>query len=189
VNRLVVAAALWSATVLAVSPVAGAAPAKSVSYTLTGSAEWNALFLPSSFAISGEVTDWHRSLGTYAGTVSAGTYTPSCADGPYGPNCAPASGSITLALEGGSITAVAEPGSLVNQRFTGPSLDPFVFLLTLSVTSGTRGYAHAHGTLSLVYDTTRNNLSPDPTGAPCYIDGVGTCPISDTGALTGTITR
>ena len=187
--RRLALAVLCVSTLLAVAPVAAAGPTKSIDDTLTGSSQWNAIDFPTSFAISGDVVEDGHPAGTYAGTVLAGTYAPNCASGPYGPNCAPATGSITFALRGGTITTESEPGGLVTRRFTGASEDSYVIELTLDVTSGTHAYAAAQGTLSLVYETTRNNRAPDPTGAPCYVNGIETCPISDTGTLTGTITR
>jgi hypothetical protein len=168
---------------------AQAAATKSVSYTLTGSAQWNALDLPSSFTVSGQVSDGGATIGTYSGTFLAGTFA-SCPDNPYGPLCAPVTGdTITFALKNGSITAAVQPGSTVWQLFTGPSQDVYAFELSLTVTGGTRAYAHAQGTLSLLYRSIRDNLYPDPTGAPCSHNGVATCPIFDIGTVTGTITH
>jgi hypothetical protein len=170
--------------------VASAGTTTSVSYTLTGSSEWNAIVFPSSFALSGQLYDGNAKAGTYTGTLLALSYAADCSAGPWGPHCGPATGSITFALRGGSITASVDPGGLVTQRFTGPSLDSYVFELTLSVTSGTRAYADAQGTLSMFLDTTRDNLAWDPvTLAPCYTVDITSCPISDSGTLTGTITR
>jgi hypothetical protein len=189
--RRVAMAVLALVSLLGLSAVvAEAGPTKSVSYTLTGSSEWNALEFPSSFAIAGEVSDGKANVGTYTGTLSAGTFA-ACADNPYGPACAPVTGgTITFALRGGSITTAVEPGGTVWQVVPVPSQEVYVFELTLSVTSGTHAYAHAQGTLSLVYQTRRDNLAPDPvTLAPCFHVDIGSCPISDTGTLTGTITR
>jgi hypothetical protein len=190
VRRVAVAVLAFVSLLACSAAVASAATTKSVSYTLTGSSEWNAVVYPTSFAISGQLYDGNAKAGTYTGTLTAGTYVEACAAGPWGPWCAPASGSITLALRGGTITASVEPEGLVTQRFTGPSLDSYVFELSLSVTSGTRAYADAQGTLSMFLDTTRNNLAWDPvTLAPCYTVDITSCPISDSGTLTGTITR
>jgi hypothetical protein len=190
--RRVVVAVLAFASLLALSPVvADAGPTKQVSYTLTGSAEWNAFEFPSSFAIDGQVSDGKANVGTYTGTLTAGTFA-ACADNPHGPACAPVTGgTITFALRGGSITTTVEPGGTVWQLLPVPSQEAYVFELTLSVTSGTHAYAHAQGTLSLVYQTRRDNLATDPvTQGPCaFTVGIAACPIEDTGTLTGTISR
>lgn len=189
VRRIVVALLAFASLLGLSAVVADAATTKSVSYTLTGSAEWNALYYPSSFAIGGQVYDGAAKAGTYTGTLSAGTFA-GCPDNPYGPACAPAAGTITFALRGGSITTAVQPGGLVWQVFQVPSQEVYVFELDLSVTSGTHAYARAQGTLSLVYETKRDNLAWDPVlDRPCYTVDIATCPIIDTGTLTGTITR
>ena len=189
VRRFLVAVLAFASLLGFSAVVADAATTKSVSYTLTGSAEWNAFYYPSSFTIEGQVYDGAAQRGTYTGTLSAGTFAP-CPNNPYGPYCAPASGTITFALRGGSVTATAEPGGLVWQVLPMPSQEVYVFELDLSITSGTHAYARAQGTLSLVYETRRDNLAPDPvTLAPCFTVDIATCPIADTGTLTGTITR
>jgi hypothetical protein len=190
VRRIAVAVLALVSLFCASAVAAEAGTTKSVSYTLTGSSEWNAVLFPSSFAISGQLSDGAARAGTYTGTLLALSYADDCSAGPWGPNCGPATGSITFALRGGSITASVEPGGLVTQRFTGPSLDSYVFELTLDVTGGTRAYADAQGTLSMFLDTTRDNLATDPvTLAPCGFVDITKCPISDSGTLTGTITR
>jgi hypothetical protein len=189
--RRVATAVLGLVSLLALSAVvAQAAPTRSVNYTTAGSAEWDALYFPSTFTIHGRVYDGNAKVGAYTGTLLAGTYTGACFDGPYGPNCAPVTGTITYELRGGSITTEVQPGGLVTQLFTGSSQEAYIFDLTLSVTSGTHAYARAQGTLSLHDQTTRDNLSPDPvTLAPCYTAGIETCPLFDNGTLTGTIDR
>jgi hypothetical protein len=170
--------------------VADAGTTKSVSYTLTGSSQWSALYFPSSFTAAGQLRDGAAKAGSYSGTLLAGTYTGACFNGPYGPQCAPATGTITLALRGGTVTATVDPGGLVTEAFTGSSQEVYIFDLTLSVTSGTHAYAGAQGTLSLHYQTTRDNHATDPvTLAPCYTIDIATCPIGDAGTLTGTISR
>lgn len=170
--------------------VADAGTTKSVSYTLTGSSEWSALYFPSSFTAEGQLSDGAAKAGSYTGTLLAGTYTGACFNGPYGPQCAPVTGTITFALRGGSITAEVEPGGLVTEAFTGSSQEVYIFDLSLRVTSGTHAYARAEGTLSLHYVTTRDNQAIDPvTLAPCYTIDLASCPIGDVGTLTGTISR
>jgi hypothetical protein len=189
VHRFVVAV-LALASLLAVAPVvADAGPTKSVSYTLSGSAEWGAVYQPPSFAVSGDVLDGKATVGTYSGTLLAGAYV-GCPDNPFGPNCAPVTGTITFDLRGGSITATVDPGGLVWEAFTGASHDEYVFRLSLSITSGTHAYARAQGTLSLEYDSSRFNQEIDPvTGAYCASVDITSCPIGDAGTLTGTISR
>jgi hypothetical protein len=179
-------------TGLLVAPVvAGAGPSKSIDYSLKGSATWNAITFPSSFAVSGDVLDGSHVVGAYSGTIEVSAYAP-CAEpnNPYGPICASATGgTITFELHGGTVTT-AVGGGTVWQALASASHDEYVFELTLSVTSGTHAYRSAAGTLSLHYDTVRNNFARDPaTGNTCISVDVLTCPISDTGALTGTITR
>lgn len=190
-NRFVVAV-LAVASLFAIAPVvADAGPTKSVSYTLSGSSQWSPTDVPTSFAISGVVMDGNRTVGTYSGTISIGAFSP-CAEpnNPYGPQCAtPTGGMITFTVRGGSFTTSVDGGT-VWEVFTGPSSDEYVFELTLSVTGGTHAYASSEGTLSLHYDTARSNFSPDPvTFVPCIFVDVTTCPITDGGALTGTISR
>ena len=192
VVKRVALAGLVFVSLFALSAVAAqGAPTRSVSYTTAGSAEWDALYFPSTFTIHGQVYDGKAKVGTYTGTLLAGTYTGACFNGPYGPNCAPITGgTITYTLRGGTITADVEPGGLVNQLFTGSSQEAYIYDASLSVTSGTHAYARAEGTLTLHGQTTRDNLATDPvTLAPCYVFGIETCPLFDDGTLTGTIDR
>ena len=171
--------------------VAGAGPTKSINYSLKGSATWNAITYPSSFAISGDVLDGSRVVGGYSGTILASAYAP-CADpnNPYGPICASVTGgSITFAVHGGTVTAAVDGGT-VWQAAGSASHDEYVLELTLTITGGTHAYRSATGALSLHYDTVRANFAPDPaTGNPCISVDVTSCPIVDTGTLTGSITR
>jgi hypothetical protein len=191
VNRLVMAVLVF-ASLVAVSPVvADAGPTKSISYTLNGSSQWTPTDVPSSFAISGDVANGNRTVGTYSGTLLISSFS-SCAEqnNPYGPQCATATGgTITFDVRGGSITATVDGGT-VWEVFTGPSSDEFVFELGLSVTGGTHAYASAEGTLSLHYETARSNFAQDPvTFVPCIFVDITTCPITDNGTVTGTIAR
>ena len=110
--RRVATAILFSACVFAVSAVgAYAGQTKSVSYTLSGTAEWSADFLPPSFAIHGDVFDGKARIGTYSGTMHSGaweSYTLGrCTEGP---ECAPVTGgTITFKLKGSELQqAVSE---------------------------------------------------------------------------------
>jgi hypothetical protein len=148
---------------------------------------------PSSFAISGDVMDGNRAVGTYSGTIEISAFSP-CADqnNPYGPNCASATGgTITFDVRGGSFTTSVDGGTVWEVCCPGPSFDEYVFELSPSVTGGTHAYASAQGSLSLHYDTHRNNLSWDPLTdpGPCGLIDITTCPITDQGAVTGTINR
>lgn len=193
VRRFVVAMAAV-VSVLAVSPVvADAGPTKSISYTLSGSSQWNATDFPTSFAISGDVTAGNRTVGTYSGTLSNSAF-GACADpnNPYGPTCATATGgTITFDVRGGSFTAGVTGGTVYQVCCPGPGFDEYVFELSLSVTGGTHAYASAQGSLSLHYSSHRDNLSWDPLidPGPCGFVDITTCPITDTGAVTGTISR
>lgn len=60
---------LVSAALLTTPVVAGAGPTKSIDFSLKGSAAWNAIAYPSSFAISGDVLDGSHVVGTYDGTI------------------------------------------------------------------------------------------------------------------------
>jgi hypothetical protein len=186
------ATTLLLASALLLAPgLAGAGPTKSIDYSLKGSATWNAITYPTSFAISGDVLDGSRVVGSYSGTIETSAYAP-CAEpnNPYGPICASVTGgTIALALHGGTVTAAVDGGT-VWQALASASHDEYVIELTSSVTGGTHAYRSAGGTLSLLYSTVRNNFAPDPaTGNPCISVDVLTCPIIDVGALTGTITR
>lgn len=193
-GRRFVIALVAMVSVLAISPVvADARPTKAISYTLSGSSQWNATYYPTSFAISGDVTAGNRKVGTYSGTISISAFS-ACAEpnNPYGPACAtPTGGTITFDVPGGSFTTGVDGGTVWEVCCPGPGFDEYVFELSLSVTGGTRAYASAQGSLSLHYSTHRANLSWDPLTdpGPCgYID-ITTCPITDQGAVTGTISR
>jgi hypothetical protein len=193
VRRLIVAM-VAAASLLAVSPVvADAGSTRSVSYTLSGSSQWSPVSgYPTSFAISGDVLEGNRTAGTYSGTLSISGFSP-CAEqnNPYGPNCATATGgTVTFDVRGGSFTASVDSGTVWEVCCPGPSFEEYVFELSLSVTGGTRAYASAQGSLSLHYETLRDHYAPDPaTSAPCGWVDVTKCPITDQGAVTGTITR
>ena len=191
VVRRFVAAVVALLSLFALSAAgAGAGTAKSLNATLTGSAVWNALYFPSQFTIDGQVSKGKSKLGTYSGTLSAGAFGP-CPDNPYGPDCAPVTGTITFALNGGSISTAVEPGGTAWELLPVPSQEGYVFELRLDVTSGTHAWASAAGTLALTYSTIRDNLSWDPLTdpGPCGFIDITTCPIFDSGTLTGTITR
>jgi hypothetical protein len=193
VHRFVIAV-VAAVSVLAVSPVvADAGSTKSVSYTLSGSSQWSPLDVPTSFAMGGDVMDGNRTVGTYSGTLSISALS-ACADpnNPYGPACAtPTGGTITFSVRGGSFTTSVDGGTVWQVCCPGPGFDEYVFELSLSVTGGRHAYASAQGSLSLHYNTHRDNLYWDPLTdpGPCGYFDISTCPIRDTGAVTGTISR
>jgi hypothetical protein len=190
-KRLAVTLLAFAVLLTGAPVVADAGPTKSISYSLKGSATWNAITLPSLFTISGDVMDGKRVVGSYTGTVPLTAFGP-CAEpnNPYGPVCAsPTGGGITFALHGGSLTTAISSGT-VWQALGSASHEEYVFELALTVTGGTHAYRSATGTLSLHYDSVRDNFFPDPvTHDTCVSVDVLTCPILDFGALTGTIVR
>jgi hypothetical protein len=188
--RRLFGAGLLCACVFALSGVgAYAGPTKPVSYTLSGTSVWSADFLPPSFAIQGDVFDGKARIGTYSGTLDAGaweSYTLGrCA---LGPECASVTGgTITFAIKGSQVNATVDPGGLVTELLSTPSHETYIFEpLQVTITGGTHAYAHAQGTLSLHYETTRFQQELTPTG---YCSPLSTCPITDTGTLAGTIAR
>jgi hypothetical protein len=148
------------------------AGAQQVSWTLGGSATWGGTsFLADTFSIDGDV----QGLGSYSGTFEAASYftTDTC-----GPQCATVTGTLQFVTRQGTFNATVQPGGLVTVASIG-SGTTYSFDLTLSIGGGTRSYAHASGTLRLVYE------SQLPTNRPeCAV-----CPIVDGGTVTGAITR
>ena len=130
-----------------VSAVALAGPAT----TLTGTAEWSGgtVDTPTSTAISGTF-DGKLGKGTYEGTLVGGA---PFTTGECGPVCEPVTGTITFSANRGSFTGVVQPGSVVARQDIA-SHSWRTFTLTLEVTDGTRGYAHASGLLTLSYTST-----------------------------------
>ena len=145
--------------------------------TLTGTSEW-----PGQFTDPVTVTVVH---GTFAGSLGKGTYegtltggaTYSC-DAVSG--CQPVTGTITFSGNRGSFTGVVQPGSFVGIEAFHPRFQSRTFSLTLLVTDGTRGYAHADGSLlTLSYHSERRvDITED-------FQIVVT--ISDSGVLTGAL--
>ena len=154
-----------------VSAVAVAAPPT----TLTGTAEW-----------SGGTVDTSTTTvvrGTFDGKLGKGTYEGTLAGGaPFttalcGPICEPIAGTIAFSANRGSFTGVVQPGSVVALQDIA-SHSWRAFTLTLAVTGGTRGYAHASGLLTLSYTSTWSHFF-DPQ-ALVFISE-----ITDSGTLTG----
>jgi hypothetical protein len=67
---------------------------------------------------------------------------------------------------------------MVCNSFLGAHVEESVFYLTLRVTGGTKAYAGATGTLSLVYVSQLTFFTGNPDGPP-----------QDFGTLTGTVGR
>jgi hypothetical protein len=148
------------------------APTQTIDWKLTGSASWSGSgVLAESFAVHGTVAG----RGRYSGTLDAGTYftTETC-----GPSCAPITGTIDFVTRQGTLSARVDPEGLVTVTSIG-SGTTYSFNLPLVITGGTRGYAHAGGSLSLIYSSHLPTNQPDCT----------VCPIVDTGELTGQIVR
>jgi hypothetical protein len=149
---------------------ASAASAADRSGALTGTAEWSDLS-----------THVH---GTFAGGFGKGSYDGTLDDGaPFttgdcGPVCEPVSGSITFTGRRGSFTGIVEPAGVV-ALVDIASNSWRNFTLTLEVTNGTRGYAHANGAeLTLSYSSDWAHFFDFDTGQ--FINS-----ITDSGTLAG----
>jgi hypothetical protein len=115
--------------------------------------------------------------GTYAGTLTGGTpfTSPDCPD----PECQPVTGEITFSGQRGSFTGIVQPGSVVAILAIHPRVATRTFTLTLQVSDGTRGYAHADGLLTLSYTSTLMRFFDDNFNLITTI--------SDSGSLTGSL--
>jgi hypothetical protein len=157
---------------LLVATSGATAPTQPIDWRLDGTAAWSGSgFLAQAFAIHGVV----KGLGSYSGTLNAGTYftTETC-----GPQCAPVTGTIEFVTHRGNLTMTVDPEGLVTVISIG-SGTTYSFSLPLTITGGTRSYAHLSGSLTLSYSSTL------PTNQPnCSI-----CPIVDGGELTGQVVR
>ena len=145
--------------------------------TLTGTSEW-----PGQFTDPVTVTVVH---GTFAGSLGKGTYEGTLTGGAtyscdFVSGCQPVTGTITFSGNRGSFTGVVQPGSFVGLEDFHPRIQSRTFSLTLLVTDGTRGYAHADGSLlTLSYHSERRvDITED-------FQIVVT--ITDSGVLTGTL--
>jgi hypothetical protein len=170
-KRLVVI--VLGVAMLLVSPVGVAASATK----LVGTAEWSG----GTFADPSTTTHVH---GTFDGPLGKGTYegtlvgSPTATTGSCGPVCQSVTGAITFSGHRGSFTGVVQPGSVVGlQDIASHSFRNFD--LTLGVTDGTRGYAHADGVLSLSYTSTWAHFFDS--------DGNFINEITDEGTLTGSL--
>ena len=145
--------------------------------TLTGTSEW-----PGQFTDPVTVTLSH---GTFAGALGKGTYEGTLTGGAtyacdFVSGCQPVTGTITFSGKRGSFTGVVQPGSFVGIEDFHPRIQSRTYSLTLLVTDGTRGYAHADGSLlTLSYNSERRvDITED-------FQIVVT--ISDSGVLTGAL--
>ena len=145
--------------------------------TLTGTSEWSG----PTFEQQTTVTHVH---GTFAGRLGKGTYEGTLTGGAFftapdcGPVCQPVTGSITFSSNRGSFTAVVQPGSNVALQDSASTSFRY-FTLTLSVVDGTRGYAHANGsmlTLTYISEWSHPIFVPEPVSI-----------ITDSGTLTGSL--
>jgi hypothetical protein len=171
VKRLVVIGLALGALLVSAVAVAGSTTA------LTGTAEWSGGTIedPATVTAVHGAFDGKLGKGTYEGTLVGGpsTTTASC----NGPVCQPVSGTITFSGGRGSFVGVVQPGSVVGLVDIA-SHSWRNFDLTLRITDGTRGYAHADGLLTLSYTSTFAH----------YFDfdaNVFVSTVSDEGALTG----
>jgi hypothetical protein len=142
--------------------------------TLNGTAEWSGPTLadPSTTTHVHGTFDGPLGKGTYEGTLVG---SPTATTGSCGPVCQSVTGSITFSGHRGSFTGVVQPGSVVGlEDIASHSFRNFD--LTLRVTDGTRGYAHADGLLTLSYTS---------TWAHFFDSGNFINTITDQGTLTG----
>lgn len=145
--------------------------------TLTGTSEWSG----GTFDNPATVTTSH---GTFAGSLGKGTYEGTLTGGPsyFSTDCIsycqPVTGTITFSGHRGSFTGVVQPGSFVRVEDFHPRIQSRNFTLTLLVADGTRGYAHADGSLlTLSYSSERRVEFTE--------DFQIVITITDTGTLTG----
>jgi hypothetical protein len=171
----IVAAFAFVAALVAGVAVAGTATAsKDKTATLTGTSTW----LPNEvYAIGGTYNgEGQLGNGIYSGTLTGGPPTFPGPDG-CGPVCEDVTGTITFSAKKGDLTVSAQPGSeLALEEIASHSFRDFA--LDLEVVSGTRGYAHASGRLTLVYHSVWTHT---------FIDGVFVSVILDSGTLTGNL--
>lgn len=169
---IVAAVAVLAALVTGVAAAGTTTASKDKTAVLTGTSTW----LPSEVYTIGGTYNGEGQLGsgTYSGTLTGGPPTDPRPDG-CGPVCEDVTGTITFSAKKGDLTVSAQPGSeLALEEIASHSFRDFA--LDLQVVSGTRGYAHASGRLSLVYHSVWTHT---------FIDGVFVSVIVDSGTLTG----
>lgn len=162
-----------TATMAVVATAASAAT--SIDWTLTGTAVWSSI-TTDDFVHQFDVSGTIEGVGTYSGTLNAGTYVYPGPNG-CGPDCAPVTGTLTFITKKGTLeTSTAGQVSI----FPIPSTSSYEFTLTLTVTGGTRSYAHSSGTLTITYESSLQNEGY----APC---DPSPCTVHDSGRVTGTL--
>jgi hypothetical protein len=161
------------ATAVALLALSGStASAAARSAALTGTAEWKDASTHVHGTFAGSL-----GKGSYDGTLDGGAQFTS---GDCGPVCEPVSGSIAFTSSRGSFTGIVEPASVV-ALVDIASNSWRNFTLTLDVVDGTRGYAHANGTvLTLSYSSDWAHYFDFDTGQ--FINT-----ITDSGTLTGSL--
>jgi hypothetical protein len=169
---IVAAVAVVAALVAGVAEAGTTTAAKDKTAVLTGTSTW----LPNEvYAIGGTFNgEGQLGDGTYSGTLTGG---PPTFPGPggCGPVCEDVTGTITFSAKKGDLTVSAQPGTeLALEEIASHSFRDFA--LDLEVVSGTRGYAHASGRLTLVYHSVWTHT---------FIDDVFVSVIVDSGTLTG----
>ncbi len=117
--------------------------------------------------------------GTYAGTLTLGAPYLNEYDTCNGPVCQDVEGTITFSTKKGDFTASVQPGGIVGLEDTASHSSRY-FDLGLKVVSGTRGYTHARGELTLSYVATWMRYYDSQTGQRITIQ-------SDSGTLTGRV--
>jgi len=153
---------------------------QSIDGTVQGSSQWspavqNCGVEPASgFAAHGTFSGSWIGRGTYSGQISR-TSSGSCPSGfDSGPSFS-VGGTVTFNGPGGSFVAAIAGGSTGSAN-ESPHATEYDFHLLLTITSGTRRYAHAGGSLTLDYSTVADFASSDPSP-------------SDHGTLTGAISH
>jgi hypothetical protein len=161
----IVAALAFSAVLVAGAAVAGTTTAsKEKEATLSGtSAGYPTTTISGTF-------EGNLGQGTYAGTLTLGAPYFNPGDLCYGPICQDVEGTITFSAKGGDFTAAVEPGGVVGTDGT-PHITQQVYELNLEVESGTRGYGHEKGEMTLRYTS---DTHFDDFGEVTFVEDSGT---------------
>ena len=183
-RRLALAAVAFAALALpATAPataITDAAPAgpPGVAGTLQGTSQWSPEVAScgvepvSAVTVQGTFDASFIGRGTYSGQISR----TSAGECPFSFEGGPpfsVGGTITFTGPGGSFVATIADGS-TGAAVESPHASEYDFNLVLTITSGTRRYARAGGSLALSYETDADFASPCP------------CP-SDHGTLSGAV--
>jgi len=178
-SRIGLAAVATFVALLVVALGASAAKVRTVDWSLAGAADWTPSTAPGKYQVHTFVV--HGSIdgvGTYSGTLNAGDYftTETC-----GPQCALVTGALTFDTKQGSFTASLDAGSYLYVNVIG-SGTYYTMVFDLTVTDGTKSYAHASGQFSLQYSSSLQNDGYFPCDPP-------PCTVHDAGELTGSFVR